>query len=991
VVRLFSPWDLGAPRAVLKGTEKTSIKMRGVPKLCGWLSYVHLDTNTTPVLRFLNESDSSSYGALGLNDTTFIDFSGLFAKSDTLWLLPTPYPDGLPVISEKFPGRVADCPPITLAAKVWDIGKHVDFGGTVTNFVPGIVKSTLGSNGKPVHNASDTTVMALNEWFTTQAFPGGYTNERCSNIILQKNDDGLYEYQTSAFYPVDDFKYLDDAGTIVNPNWADGNQGYEHNFHFVMELGCEFEYRKGQTFYFRGDDDVWVFIDSQLVVDIGGIHGPIERAVDLDTLGLTQGKSYSFKLFFAERHCCGSNFKMVTSINLRTSSKLFTTESKRPDGGIQYDLYEKVTQGSLSCDVSSEVVDTIKAVVNFYIEGPSFDTAQRLDAGTHWNGVTISADYTQIIINADNITQLQPGAYTIKYYSSKSPDQSNQLTFFVTKSPKPVQVINAVVSAAMYADNGYGRADRAEIYFRDTLKKQPDSIIIAWPSLIDRKIFTGGSILSYSDNKRHLTVKLGTVYPEVTTTYSGSDKLGVFYSLDTSFSNPLSVIPFKIADSIGPLITDASFSERTAAGPDTFLLRFSEVIIDSSCIGKSLLLIKPAALCTLTIIDIVSTGNTFRVLTNPLNGISVAQGDSIRLYPEGPVSDIYGNRPHSKNRPVALTIRKKPPEIKNAFYSDVNSDGTVDKVTVYFDKNIDLKSISGKVAFRSVNSSLLSENRVQHLPGTQSAITFDIRDAFSSSVDGLTSGNMDIAIIFNEYPGYTASHFVNDSAAPVILDAYFSEERKPVGTDNASDTLVITFSEDIQDINVEQPFLFKPSVPSNSAYKLFLSSSGHTNTKYFFRVNKIEGGGYPEENDSVFINPIGSVTDLFKNVQTNENNRRALLRIRYVSLEFSLTIGPSPFDPAKERLVITVDPKLKNTNSISIRSEIMIYDCLGTCLFRHIEDNNKIIKCTWNGTNRKGRRAGVGTYLLTVKMTDLKRNVSASEKRLIGVCSPTYK
>ncbi|MBN1604335.1 MAG: fibro-slime domain-containing protein [Chitinispirillaceae bacterium] len=919
VVRFFSPWDLGAPRVVLKGTENISIKMRGVPNLCGWFSYVHLDTTTTPILYFFNTSDSIGYGAMGLNDTTYIDFSGLFDKTDTLWLLPMPYPEGPPVLSETFPGRVADCPPITLAAKVWDIGNHIDFGGTVTNFVPGIVKTKLGSNGKPVHDPSDSTVKALSEWFTTEKFTGGYTNERCCNIVLHKNDDGLHEYQTSSFFPIDDFKHLDDAGSVANPNWADGNQGYEHNFHFVMELGCEFEYRKGQTFYFRGDDDVWVFIDSQLVVDIGGIHGPIERSVDLDTLGLTQGKSYSFKLFFAERHCCGSNFKMVTSINLRTSSNLFYTKSDYPAGGVQYDLYEKVTQGSLSCDVSGEVIDTVKAIVNFYIKGPSFDTAQKLDAGTHWNGVTISPDYSQIIISEENISGLEPGVYTITYYSSKNPDQSNKLIFIVTQSQKPVQIINSVISAALFADNGYGRADRAEIYFKDTLKKLPDSIIIAWPSLTDRKVFTGSSIISYNEDKNRLTVKATETFRPEATTYGGTDNLGVCYALDTSFSNPLSIISFRIADSIGPLIASASFSERTVAGPDTFILQFSENIIDTTCLGKSLLLIKPALLCTLTVIDIISIGSSFRVFTKALDGVTIAEGDSLRLCSDSPVQDCYGNHPHPENRPVALTIRKKPPEINKAFYRDVNSDGILDEVTVFFDKDITIHSVKGIISFRSLTSLSISESRIAHA-SARSVLTFDIRDIFQESVDGFTSGTMIIAVTLSDFPDYTATHSVSDSAAPVILDAYFSENAQSASRDISPDTLVVIFSEEITENYTDQPFTFKSPQGVYNPYTLFVKGSGHNDVKYYFEVYNIEGDGYPQENDSVFITPSGKVSDKYGNVQTDYNNRRALLKTRPVSLNLNVISGPSPFNPAKERFIITADPETQTKSAVKIRT-----------------------------------------------------------------------
>mmetsp|Transcript_11110 Transcript_11110/g.34424 ORF Transcript_11110/g.34424 Transcript_11110/m.34424 type:complete len:375 (-) Transcript_11110:79-1203(-) len=95
--------------------------------------------------------------------------------------------------------------------------------------------------------------------------------------------------------------------------------GLRHNFHFTLEMHTRFRYQGGGAITFRGDDDVWVFIDGKLVVDLGGVHNPMEGTVDLDTLGLTLGEEVLMDFFFAERRCCGSNFRLETTFQMETA------------------------------------------------------------------------------------------------------------------------------------------------------------------------------------------------------------------------------------------------------------------------------------------------------------------------------------------------------------------------------------------------------------------------------------------------------------------------------------------------------------------------------------------------------------------------------------------------------------------------------------------------------------------------------------------------
>jgi fibro-slime domain-containing protein len=143
------------------------------------------------------------------------------------------------------------------------------------------------------------------------------------------------------FFPVDDDSFtpaseltaarippLYDATMTWPFDVDDAGNNRLHNFSFTSEVRYWFKYEAGKTYQldFVGDDDVWVFINRKLAVDMGGIHMPVSGSITLDATtaarlgGLKDGKLYEIAVFQAERQTSGSSYKLtLTGFNTASS------------------------------------------------------------------------------------------------------------------------------------------------------------------------------------------------------------------------------------------------------------------------------------------------------------------------------------------------------------------------------------------------------------------------------------------------------------------------------------------------------------------------------------------------------------------------------------------------------------------------------------------------------------------------------------------------
>lgn len=253
--------------------------------------------------------------------------------------------------------------------------------GNAKGAYTGIVNKTL-ANGYPTMTTKGPE--SLDYLFGGKPGDKAVTNYEPAGGLLTLGTDGYYGFgadSQNATYDTASNKFTLSNRRCMNqsdtPCFAPFGGDTEYNkYSFGMNLGADFYMPKDgkvnnqdMVFDFTGDDDVWVFIDDVLVLDLGGIHQALSGSINFATGDIKYDKNpYYGQPARTISEAFGNAGKVWDSTPYKTHHLSFFY-LERGDGGSNCKIrFNLPVKPSKAIDIEKETLGTIEADRQFQFQ-----------------------------------------------------------------------------------------------------------------------------------------------------------------------------------------------------------------------------------------------------------------------------------------------------------------------------------------------------------------------------------------------------------------------------------------------------------------------------------------------------------------------------------------------------------------------------------------------------------------------------------------------